>query len=635
VRGLFIERTTPLAPTKPNANSCHSEFVRLHTNRSTMAQGHLLPPGRLPGHYTGGEAMSASDEERGAALHWNARDLLVHEVVGEQTARFPDRTAVEVVTDTHLRDGAGPDAYTYSDIDAMASALALELRALGAAGREDDEMKVGVLVEEGVGLVVCELAVLKTGAAFVPLDPTWPSQRLGFILRDCHARAVLLSRAAGPAMRKKLQAAGLFQALDSTHTPSAGEAAPPPPDVDNRDAHAILALEWEWMLEKRRGCRLGLTGDGAGACGDGEGRGGDRSASHSGLPPPRGAAMRGQAHILKSPPMAVLYLTPARALISEDFCLFFQRCSHLIYTSGTSGQPKGVICEHRGLVNYMHAKARAHHLIPHAQAPAGGDGPEGREVRDKREGGVSRVLVTAAATWDPSLGDIFSTLGGGAVVCLAPRAALLTNFAQVLEVSRATHVCTTPALWDLLPGHYGPAHFPHLRVLALGGAPFPRHYLSRWCSASRARERERERQGGREAGRQGGREAGREGESLQPCAPDQGGEGAEEGGGAAGGARLLVLNTYGVTEATVYQTVYCVQASEGGEGGGGGGGRGSGQDGEGGGGGGGRGGGGGGVLRTVGQPLNGVLVEVEGDACRAGGVVGEILVGGLQVAPKP
>jgi len=399
----------------------------------------------LPTPHAGRMSVPAAHAGEGGACEWVSRDLLVHEVVGLAAARCPDATAVEVVTDALLRaDGggagaAGPDVYTYADIEAMASALALELRALGAADRDEDEPKVGMLVEEGVGLVVCELAVLKAGAAFVPLDPTWPSDRLGFILRDCHARVVLLPRAAAPALRKKLQAAGLVHAGDSNHTMGAAANLP---DADaGADAHAVLALEWEAMLEKKRGCMGGFSGAAAGDDGEVGGRGGGRPGPVGRLPPARGAKTRGQ------------------------------RCSHLIYTSGTSGQPKGVICEHRGLVNYMHAKARAHELIPPARGGAGG------------EGTVSRVLVTAAATWDPSLGDIFSTLGAGAVVCLAPRAALLANLAQVLQVSRATHVCTTPALWDLLPDHYGPAHLPHLRVLALGGAPFPRHYIPRWCPA--------------------------------------------------------------------------------------------------------------------------------------------------------
>ena len=51
--------------------------------------------------------------------------------------------------------------YTYAQIDGMASALARVIKA--ATGDDDDEAKVVMLVEEGVGLVVCELAVLQAG----------------------------------------------------------------------------------------------------------------------------------------------------------------------------------------------------------------------------------------------------------------------------------------------------------------------------------------------------------------------------------------------------------------------------------------------------------------------------------------
>jgi len=178
--------------------------------------------------------------------------------------------------------------------------------------------------------------------------------------------------------------------------------------------------------------------------------------SYPPLPPPRGGTRRGQ------------------------------RCSHVIYTSGTSGQPKGVVCEHAGLVAYMHAKACAHFIMPypreaahcntlqhaathsnsplqtttHCNTPQHTKAhctalqhtathcttpqhtaphnttwePAGHVGAGRRGGGggggpkgPSRVLLTAAATWDPSLGDIFSTLGSGAVLCLAPRAALMSH----------------------------------------------------------------------------------------------------------------------------------------------------------------------------------------------------------------
>ncbi len=60
------------------------------------------------------------------------------------------------------------DAYTYAEIEGMSNKLARDIlqcirQRKGIRQRMPDEPKVAILVEEGVGLVVCMLAVLKTG----------------------------------------------------------------------------------------------------------------------------------------------------------------------------------------------------------------------------------------------------------------------------------------------------------------------------------------------------------------------------------------------------------------------------------------------------------------------------------------
>ena len=144
-------------------------------------------------------------EPDGDQCDWLAQDLLVHEVVTNTARRFPTATAVEVVTDGVLRTPAGvtPDRYTYAEIKDMAFALADRLRKCIDSALHH-EPKVVVLVEEGVGLVVCELGVLKSGGAFVPVDPTWPRDRQVFIIRDCGARVVLLPRVDALAQRTRL-----------------------------------------------------------------------------------------------------------------------------------------------------------------------------------------------------------------------------------------------------------------------------------------------------------------------------------------------------------------------------------------------------------------------------------------------
>ncbi|NED12245.1 non-ribosomal peptide synthetase, partial [Streptomyces sp. SID9124] len=100
----------------------------------------------------------------------------VHEVVARRAALAPDLPAL--VTDA--------ETVGYGELDARADALAARL---GAAGvRRGDT--VGVLLERGVPLVVTALAVLKCGAAYVPLDPALPEARIALMVEDAAVRLV-------------------------------------------------------------------------------------------------------------------------------------------------------------------------------------------------------------------------------------------------------------------------------------------------------------------------------------------------------------------------------------------------------------------------------------------------------------
>ncbi|WP_310741398.1 non-ribosomal peptide synthetase [Microbispora sp. H10670] len=108
---------------------------------------------------------------------WNAVSL--HEVIAAQAARTPTATAVV----------CGDDALTYAELDAAADRLARRLRALGA--RRDD--RVAICLEQSTGLAVAVLGVLKSGAAYLPLDPEHPKSRLGYVLADAGAALVVTS----------------------------------------------------------------------------------------------------------------------------------------------------------------------------------------------------------------------------------------------------------------------------------------------------------------------------------------------------------------------------------------------------------------------------------------------------------
>ncbi|MEU4105553.1 amino acid adenylation domain-containing protein [Streptomyces tanashiensis] len=122
----------------------------------------------------------------------------IHELISRRAARTPDAPAL--ITDE--------ETVGYGGLDARADALAARLRTAGV--RRGDT--VGVLLERGVPLVVTALAVLKCGAAYLPLDPRLPEARLRLMLEDAGVRllttdtdtasttAVVAADGAGPAL---------------------------------------------------------------------------------------------------------------------------------------------------------------------------------------------------------------------------------------------------------------------------------------------------------------------------------------------------------------------------------------------------------------------------------------------------
>ncbi|XVQ07089.1 amino acid adenylation domain-containing protein [Spirillospora sp. CA-255316] len=126
------------------------------------------------------------DERRRQVEDWNAAggsgevDACLHELFEEQAAARPDATAV-VFEGVEL---------SYRELDALADRVAERLRRLGAG----PESVVAVFAERSPEMVAGLLGVLKAGAAYVPLDPGYPPDRLAFMVSDSGARVVLTQR---------------------------------------------------------------------------------------------------------------------------------------------------------------------------------------------------------------------------------------------------------------------------------------------------------------------------------------------------------------------------------------------------------------------------------------------------------
>ena len=123
------------------------------------------------------------DERRTVVYAFNAtrapypQEQLIHELVAEQVARTPDAPAV-VFEDKFL---------SYSDLDGRANQLARLLRDRGVG----PDTLVAVCMERSLEMVVALLGALKAGGAYLPLDPSYPAERLQYMLEDAAPRVVL------------------------------------------------------------------------------------------------------------------------------------------------------------------------------------------------------------------------------------------------------------------------------------------------------------------------------------------------------------------------------------------------------------------------------------------------------------
>ncbi|MEI6778719.1 MAG: amino acid adenylation domain-containing protein, partial [Chloroflexales bacterium] len=123
-----------------------------------------------------------ADERHLLLEEWNRTTVAtpqgcVHELFAEQVARTPDAVAV-VFEDQQT---------TYAELNVQANQLAHYLRGRGVG----PDVLVGVCCERTPELLVALLGVLKAGGAYIPLDPTYPTERIAFMLQDAGVPVLL------------------------------------------------------------------------------------------------------------------------------------------------------------------------------------------------------------------------------------------------------------------------------------------------------------------------------------------------------------------------------------------------------------------------------------------------------------
>jgi amino acid adenylation domain-containing protein len=121
--------------------------------------------------------------------------MALHKYFVEAASRHPDRLAV--------REPSGK-SITYRDLDVLSGRLCGRLSTMGI-GRGD---RVGMCLHKSVDSVASILGILKCGAAYVPVDPTAPATRNGFIFHDCTVSAVITEKSLAGALGEEMTGLG-------------------------------------------------------------------------------------------------------------------------------------------------------------------------------------------------------------------------------------------------------------------------------------------------------------------------------------------------------------------------------------------------------------------------------------------
>jgi amino acid adenylation domain-containing protein len=156
-------------------------IARIASQLSTILRAAIAdarrPIGRLP-------LVTASELDQ--LMRWGTGEkaLIERTTVSRQFERQAEKTPQKAALTFEMQ------SLSYAQLNRQANQLARLLRNLGVG----PGIVVGVCLERSIEMVIALLAVLKSGGAYLPLDPEFPVARLAFMLEDSDAKVVLISK---------------------------------------------------------------------------------------------------------------------------------------------------------------------------------------------------------------------------------------------------------------------------------------------------------------------------------------------------------------------------------------------------------------------------------------------------------
>ncbi|UHA72101.1 amino acid adenylation domain-containing protein [Paenibacillus sp. 481] len=317
------------------------------------------------------ELEIVTEQERAKLLvEWNQtrseypREVTVTELFEQQVAARPERTALVYEQET----------LSYGELDKRVSQLA---RVLARRGVESGAL-VGLMAERSVEIVVSMLAILKLGAAYVPIDPEYPVERIRYMLQDSGTSLLVTQRH----LAEKAEQTGFAGELFMVEAAGLGDVGE---DIAGSDAEAGTA-------NTVSDASVGST-----------------------------AVDVSTANVASSVHSASLF-NPVEAGKSGE------QLAYVMYTSGTTGEPKGVLITHRGIVKLA---------------------KEG-DVIDVTPQDV--MLSLSSFAFDGSTFDVYSALLNGATLVIASKPTMLdvSGLTRVMEEQGVTVFLATTALFNVL-----------------------------------------------------------------------------------------------------------------------------------------------------------------------------------------
>jgi myxalamid-type nonribosomal peptide synthetase MxaA len=130
-------------------------------------------------------SMLDASEKKTILYDWNAtdvpfpQDVVVHALFEEQVRKQPTAPALRFAGQT----------LSYQELDGRANQFAHHLRSLGAG----PDQIVAVVLERSLDFVTVLLGIAKSGAAYLPIDPSFPKERIAFMIEDASASIVITS----------------------------------------------------------------------------------------------------------------------------------------------------------------------------------------------------------------------------------------------------------------------------------------------------------------------------------------------------------------------------------------------------------------------------------------------------------